>query len=58
MLVAQIQVHWEWRNQEHGNQVKMQEFPLDLTEEWLHIKITENIEAFWKGLTLNQQQPQ
>lgn len=36
----------------------MQEFPLDLTEEWLHIKITENIEAFWKGLTLNQQQPQ
>lgn len=36
----------------------MQEFFLDLTEECLHIKITENIETFWKGLTLNQQQPQ
>lgn len=35
----------------------MQKILLDLTEDRLHIKITEHTETFWKGLTLNQQQP-
>lgn len=59
MLVAPVQVDQEGRKpraEQPGK--KTLEFSLELTEEWLHIKITENIETFWKGLTLDQQQPQ